>query len=117
MGRKEFVDALSGQNEVQISFVKGKNGKMRTIPIWFAVEEGRLQLLPMYGLRTKWFQDVEKSGNVELSVKNQKLSVSPSIIRDEAKIEHIKVVFARKYGVADVKRYYPTSEVAFEIPL
>jgi hypothetical protein len=54
---------------------------------------------------------------VELSVKNQKLSVTPSIIRDEAKIERIKGIFARKYGFVDVKRYYPTSEVAIEVPL
>jgi len=117
MKSKEFAEALSGQSEVQISFVRSKNGKTRTIPIWFTVEEGRLQLLPMYGLKTKWFQDVEKSGKVEISAKKQKLSVSPSIIRDEAKIEHIKGVFAEKYGIGDVKRYYPTSEVAFEIPL
>lgn len=117
MGRKEFADALSGQNEVQISYVRSKNRKMRTIPIWFTIEQGRVLLLPMYGLKTKWFQDIEKSGKVELSVKNQKLSVAPNVVRDEAKIEHIKGVFAGKYGVGDVRRYYPTSEVALEIPL
>jgi hypothetical protein len=117
MGSKEFAEALSGQNEVQISFVRSKSGKARTIPVWFTVEGGRVQLLPLYGLRTKWFQEVEKSGKVELSVKNQKLSVTPSIIRDEAKIERIKGIFARKYGFVDVKRYYPTSEVAIEVPL
>jgi hypothetical protein len=117
MGRKEFAAALSDQEEVRLTFVRSKNGKMRTIPVWFTVEEGRLQLLPMYGLKTKWFQDVEKSGKVELSVKDQKLSVAPRIVRDGARVDHIRGVFAEKYGIGDVKRYYPTSEVAFEIPL
>ena len=117
MGRKEFAAALSDQEEVRLTFAKSKNGKMRTIPVWFTVEEGRLQLLPMYGLKTKWFQDIEKSGKVELSVKGQKLSVAPSIIRDQAKVEHIKGVFAKKYRIGDAKGYYPTSEVALEVPL
>jgi hypothetical protein len=46
MGSKEFAEALSGQNEVQISFVRSKSGKARTIPVWFTVEGGRVQLLP-----------------------------------------------------------------------
>lgn len=114
---KEFSAVLSGESEVTITFVTSKSGKMRTIPIWFAVEGGTLQLLPMYGLKTKWYQDIEKSGRVELAVKNQKLSAAPKIIRDEARVESIKATFGKKYGVGDVKRYYPTSEVAFEIPL
>jgi hypothetical protein len=117
MGSKEFAEALSGENVVRISFVRSKNGKRRTIPVWFAVEGGRIQLLPMYGLKTKWYQDVEKSGKVELSVKNQRLSAAPRTIREQAKVEQIKSVFARKYGSVDVNRYYPTSDVAFEIPL
>jgi len=116
MGGKEFAEALAGQNVVQISFVR-KNGKRRTIPVWFTVEGGRMQLLPMYGLKTKWFQDVEKSGKVDLMVEKQKLTATPKIIRDEAKVESIQSVFARKYGSVDVKRYYPTAEVALEISL
>ena len=117
MGKKEFTDALAGENVVHITFVRSKNGKKRTIPVWFTVEEGRLQLLPMYGLNTKWYQDIEKSGKVELSVGNQKLDAAPQVIKDEAKLEHIKGVFARKYGIGDVRRYYPASDVAFEILL
>jgi hypothetical protein len=117
VGSKEFAETLTRENEVQISFVRSRNGKTRTIPVWFALEEGRVHLLPMYGLRTKWYQDVEKSGKVELSAKGKKLGAAPQIVRDEARIEHIKSLFARKYGAQDVKRYYPTSEVALEVPL
>jgi len=117
VGKKEFADALAGENVVHITFARSKNGKKRTIPVWFTFEDGRLHLLPMYGLETKWYQDIEKSRRVELSVKKQKLSASPQTIRDEAKIEHIKGIFARKYGIGDVKRYYPATDVAFEIPL
>ena len=117
MGKKEFAEALSRESELKISFVTSEDGKRRKIPIWFAVEGDTLQFLPMYGLKTKWYQDVEKSGKVEIAVKGQKLTVGPKVTRDEARIEHIKGNFAKKYGAGDVKRYYPTSEVAFEIPI
>ena len=117
MGKKEFADALSGESEVNISFVRSKGGKTRTIPIWFAVEGASLQLLPMYGLKTKWYLDIEKSGKAQLSAKGQKLETAPKAVRDGARVEHIKANFAKKYGLGDVKKYYPTSEVAFEIPL
>jgi hypothetical protein len=117
MAKKEFADTLSGEREVNISFVRSKNGRVRTIPIWFAVEGGTVQLLPMYGLRTKWLQDVEKSGKAELSVKSQKLSASPKVIHDQARVEHIKGNFAKKYGIGDVKSYYPGIDVAVEVEL
>jgi hypothetical protein len=117
MGKKEFADVLANEREIEISFVRGTNGKTRTIPIWFAVEGGHLQLLPMYGLKTKWFQDIEKSGSLEVHVKSQAMKAHPQIVRDESKVERIKGVFAQKYGVGEVKKYYPMSEVALEIPL
>jgi len=117
MGNEEFAQALAGQNVVQISYVMSKNGKRRTIPVWFTVDGGRIQLLPMYGLKTKWFQDIEKSGTVDLLAGKRRLSAAPMIIKDSVRVEQIQSLFARKYGSVDVKRYYPTSEVAFEIPL
>jgi hypothetical protein len=71
----------------------------------------------MYALKTKWYQYIEESGKVEISAKGQKLSAAPRIIRDANKVEHIKGVFAKEYGIGDVNRYYLKSEVAFEIPL
>lgn len=115
MANSKFAEALLGQEEVQITFLKSKNKKMRSLPIWFTVEGSRVQLLPMYGLKTKWFQDIEKSGSVELEVRGLKLQAKPKIIRDEVRVDAIKAGFGTKYGAGDVKRYYPTSEVALEI--
>ncbi len=121
MAGEGFRKALAGEEEVQITFVKKKGGKKRTIPIWFTVEGDRLELLPMYGLKTKWYNDVEASGKIEVKVKDQSIESKPKMVRDPAAVGRIRERFGAKYspkyGAADLKRYYPTTEIALEILL
>lgn len=102
---------------MQITFLKSKNGRKRTIPVWFTVNEGMIELLPMHGFKTKWFIDVEKSGNIELKVKDWKKQSKTTVVRDSAVVNRVKRRFSDKYGESEVKRYYPTSEVALELAL
>jgi hypothetical protein len=111
------LEDLSHEVEVQVTFVISKNGKKRTIPVWFTVNEGKIELLPMYGLKTKWFVDVERSGNIELSVKDWKKSSHSAVVRDSVAVTRIKRRFSDKYGEDEVKKYYPTSEVALLVTL
>ena len=105
------------EEEVLISYVRSKDGKTKSIPIWFTVNGGKIELLPMYGLKTKWFADVEKAGTIDLKIKEWKRASKPKILRDSKAIDDIKRRFGVKYGESQVKRYYATSEVALEIPL
>jgi len=113
----EGLKAPRDESEVQITYVQSKNGKPRSIPVWFTLNQGKIELLPMYGARTKWFIDVEKSGQLELKVGDWQVKAKPTIIRETKQIDEIKGTFAAKYGLRDVKRYYPKTEVALEIPL
>lgn len=117
MAGSPFASALSGEEEVQITVVRSKDGKDRTLPIWFAVEGDRLQLLPMYGLKTLWFRDLEKKGSMTIKAKNESVATTPKVIRDAKTVEEVKVRFSVKYGKDEVKKYYPTSEVALEVSL
>lgn len=47
-----FVKSLAGEGEVKISFLK-RNGKRRTLTVWFALDGKQLELLPLSGLKTK----------------------------------------------------------------
>jgi len=105
------------KQEVRISFVRSKNGKIRRIPVWFTLNKGKMELLPVYGLRTKWLIDVEKSGKLSLEVGSWKKDARPRIVRDRNVIESVKRRFSVKYGERDVKRYYPKQDVALEILL
>jgi len=116
MAGKSGAD-ISAEDEVQVTYLRSKTGKRRTIPIWFTLNEGKMELLPMYGLRTKWFADVEKAGSLEVEVKGWRKEGNPQVIRDLKAVERIKQRFAAKYGEGDVRRYYPNQDVALELPL
>jgi hypothetical protein len=103
--------------EVMISFVKSKDGETRTIPVWFTVNEGKMELLPMYGSKTKWLGDVEKSGKIGLSIRDWRKESKPKILKDSKTIDDIRRRFSMKYGEGQVKRYYPNLDVALEIQL
>jgi hypothetical protein len=111
------LDGVPEEEEVLISFVRSKDGKTKTLPVWFTVNGGKFELLPMYGLKTKWFADVEKAGKIGLRVKEWNKSSEPKILRDSKVIDDIKRRFSMKYGEGQVKKYYPTSDIALEISL
>jgi hypothetical protein len=116
MASSRFAEALSGEQEIRITVVKS-DGKRRTLPVWFTLEGDRLQMLPMYGLKTLWFRDIERSGSVTIAVKKETKEAKPEIIRDPKAVDRVKAKFAGKYGADDVKGYYPTSEVLLEVRL
>ncbi len=109
-----FAASLMGEEEVLISFVK-RNGKKRTIPVWFVVEGDQVEFLPMYGLKTKWFMDVEAKGKLEVRSRKQVKSAVPRVVKDPQVVDRIKERFGVKYGESDVRKYYPTSEVALVV--
>jgi uncharacterized protein DUF2255 len=106
---------VSEEQEVQISFARSKDGRKRSIPVWFSMNQGKMELLPMYGLKTKWYVDVQKSGSIGLKVGGWEKTSTPKFVRDSKTVEEIKRRFSVKYGEEEVKRYYPTSEIALEI--
>jgi hypothetical protein len=110
--------SIPQEEEVLISYVRSKNGKTKTLPVWFTVNEEKLELMPMYGLKTKWFVEVEKGGTIDLKIREwRKKASKPKILRDSMAINDIKRRFSVKYGERQVKRYYPSSDVALEISL
>ncbi len=117
LGSSSFREALTGEQEIRITVIRAKDGKRRTLPIWFTVEGDGLEMLPMYGLKTIWFRDIEKNGSMTITIKRETMEAAPKVIRDPKTVEGVKQRFSKKYGVEDVKRYYPTSEVSLEVSL
>ena len=105
------------ESEVRITYRRAKTGKDKTIPIWFTVNGGKMELLPMYGLKTKWLADVQKSGELKLNIEGWSKSAKPTVVKKNSVIEGIKGRFGAKYGASDVRRYYPDQDVALEIVL
>jgi hypothetical protein len=55
--------------ELDVAYARSNDGRSRVIPVLFTVNGDKIDLLPMYGVKTKWFIDVEKSGSLELRSK------------------------------------------------
>jgi len=108
---------LSQEMELEVAYASSKDGSTRVIPVWFTINGDKIELLPMYGLRTKWFIDVEKSGSLELRAMGWKKGAKPQVVRNQEIVEGIKGRFRLKYGMEEVRRYYPSSEVALEVQL
>lgn len=105
------------EEEVQITYTRRRDGKPKSIPVWFTIKEGKMELLPMYGVKTKWFSAVEASGRIGLAIKQWKKDGEPVVVREPGKVDEIKGRFGTKYGRSNVKRYYSTSEVALVVPV
>ncbi len=69
------------------------------------------------GLKTLWFKDLERKGSMTIRAKQETKEATPTIIRDPKSVEGVKERFSQKYGKDEVKKYYPTSEVALEVSL
>lgn len=112
----ELRDALVGRSEVEVGFVR-PDGRNATVPVWFTVYASKLELLPMYGLKTGWFRAVERAGEAEIIAGKVSKKLRPAVLRQGGAVDEVKERFAAKYGEEEVRKYYPTSEVALELEL
>jgi len=103
---------LSRLREITISVTGRKSGRTISIPVWFALEEGKLYLLPVSGSDTQWYKNVLKNPSIRIDAggDNAELRVVP--VTDLKQVSSIVEKFRAKYGAGDVKKYYSKFDVA-----
>ena len=103
---------LSRLREITISVTGRKSGRTISIPVWFALEEGKLYLLPVSGSDTQWYKNVLKNPSIRMDAggDNAELRVVP--VTDLKQVSSIVEKFRAKYGAGDVKKYYSKLDVA-----
>ena len=103
---------LSRLREITISVTGRKSGRTISIPVWFALEEGKLYLLPVSGSDTQWYKNVLKNPSIRIDAggDNAELRVVP--VTDPKQVSSIAEKFRAKYGAGDVKKYYSKLDVA-----
>jgi hypothetical protein len=113
---------LNRASEITLSVKGRKSGRDISRPVWFVHEGDTLYLLPVQGSNTNWYKNFladptlkisvsnNRSGKVELSARGQPITAS-------SKVNDVVSKFKSKYGEGDVKKYYPKTDVAVEIPL
>jgi deazaflavin-dependent oxidoreductase (nitroreductase family) len=109
---------LDSAEEIQLSVVGRKSGKKIPRPVWFVHDGDKLLLLPGSGSKTEWYKNVLKNPNIEISVEKDVYRLRAQPVSDTKRIKQIVEKFKEKYGVDDVKKYYPENfDAAIEVSL
>lgn len=117
MSKTDLHQKLKIASEITLS-VKGiKSGKDISRPVWFVNEGNILYLLPVQGSDTNWYKNFLVDPTLKISVDGVEISERGNQITDSKRVDDIVRKFRSKYGEGDVKKYYPKTDVAVEVPL
>jgi len=116
MAPTDFRAALQGSNELDITVTGRTSGRSLTYPVWFALDGGKLYLIPVKGSDTDWYKNLLKTPAIRLEASGKTLTASARFLTDETQLGKVLEKFRDKYG-RNVKSYYPRLDVAVEVPL
>src|SRR5215475_16079507 len=115
MATSTVASALSDKEEIQLGVVGRRTGRKRTRPVWFALENGTVYLLPVAGSDTEWYKNVLEHPTITLGAKGAQWTGRARPITDRAKVHAVVKRFRAKHGAADVKKYYSKFDVALAV--
>jgi deazaflavin-dependent oxidoreductase (nitroreductase family) len=105
-------DRLSRYREMNITVTGRKSGRAISIPVWFALEDDKLYLLPVQGSDTQWYKNVLKNPRIRIDVRGAEAEFQAIPITDAKQVSSVVEKFRAKYGTSDVKKYYSKFDVA-----
>ena len=105
-------DRLSRYREINITVTGRKSGRAISIPVWFALEDDKLYLLPVQGSDTQWYKNVLKNPRIRIDARGAEAEFQAIPITDAKQVSSVVEKFRAKYGTSDVKKYYSKFDVA-----
>jgi hypothetical protein len=117
MAKDNLQQRLNSAYEISLSVKGRRSGKDFPRPVWFVHEGNTLYLLPVQGSDTNWYKNLLIDPTLKISVNGVEISERGKPITDGNSVDDIVKKFRSKYGEGDVKRYYPKTDVAVEVPL
>jgi deazaflavin-dependent oxidoreductase (nitroreductase family) len=115
--KNDLKDRLSRTREIEISVTGRKSGRTITIPVWFVLEDEKLDLLPVQGSETQWYKNVLKKPTIRISAGGAEGEFKAVPITDTKEVSSVAEKFREKYGAKDVKKYYSKFDVAVQVPI
>jgi len=94
-----------------------KSGRKISTPVWFVLEGDKLYLLPVYGSKTQWYQNLLKNPTIGIDARGEKGEFRATDVTDEKAVKAVVKKFREKYGAGDVKKYYSGFDVAVLVKL
>jgi len=118
MSKADLYERLNRASEITLSVKGRRSGRDIPRPVWFVHEGNTLYLLPVQGTDTNWYKNFLADQTLKISVNGgTETSVRGKQITDSNRVGDIVSKFKSKYGEGDVKKYYPKTDVAVEVPL
>ena len=111
-GNNALKERLSRFREITLTVTGRKSGRAISIPVWFVLEGGKLNLLPVQGSDTQWYQNVLKNPRIGIAAGSAKAELQVIPITDASEVKSVVDKFREKYGAGDVKKYYSKHDVA-----
>ena len=105
-------DRLSRYREINITVTGRKSGRAISIPVWFALEDDKIYLLPVRGSDTQWHKNVLKNPRIRIDARGAEAEFQAIPITDAKQVSSVVEKFRAKYGTSDVKKYYSKFDVA-----
>jgi hypothetical protein len=117
MSKAELYKRLDKASEVTLSVKGRKSGKDIPRPVWFVHESNILYLLPVQGSNTNWYKNFLVDPTLKISVSGEEIPARGKPITVSGRVDDVVSKFKSKYGEGDVRKYYPKTDVAVEVPL
>jgi deazaflavin-dependent oxidoreductase (nitroreductase family) len=105
-------DRLSRYREINITVTGRKSGRAISIPVWFALEDDKLYLVPVQGSDTQWYKNVLKNPRIRIDARGAEAEFQAIPITEAKQVSSVVEKFRAKYGTSDVKKYYSKFDVA-----
>ena len=103
---------LSRRHEVEITVTGRKSGRRISIPVWFVLEDERIELLPVCGSDTQWYKNVLADSNLSIGAGDAQAEFKAIPITDRNRVSSVVEKFRLKYGADDLRKYYSKLDVA-----
>lgn len=110
--KDDFTERLSRHREINLTVTGRKSGRAITNPVWFVSENEKVYLLPVSGSDTQWYKNVLKNPSIRIEARDAAGAFKAAPIADAKLVSSVVERFRKKYGAADVKKYYSKFDVA-----
>src|SRR5919106_1171619 len=117
VSKADLHQRLDRAYEIRLTVKGRKSGRDISRPVWFVHEGNTVYLLPVQGSDTNWYKNLLVESILKISVNGEEISERAKPMTDSNSVDDIVRKFRSKYGEGDVKRYYPKTDVAVEVPL
>ena len=115
--KEKLKSLLARDREINISVIGRKSGREVSRPVWFVLEGDKLDLLPVQGSDTQWYQNLLRNAWIQVSTRSTEGEFQAASITDPKLVSSVVEKFRDKYGARDVKKYYSKFDVAVVVDL